>query len=177
MCLLWGGRASDGLWTSFPALVFSDSTTEGKRQLIHWHQHRISKGEFRVYQPQIEKSQGEKLNYNCVCLPNGRISRSAFSAVEVTALAIIFRKNIIHLKTVLAVHCRYWKSVGRHCELNPLGKGLGHSMSRDKPENFWSWLHNSEDASILFWFNDEIQCLLSLKNSSGSWRPYFIVSR
>lgn len=36
-----GWRAhSDGLWASFPA---HDSMTGGKRQLIHWHQHCISK--------------------------------------------------------------------------------------------------------------------------------------
>lgn len=40
----WKWRAgSDGLRTSFPDLFFCDSMTEGKRQLICWHQYCVSK--------------------------------------------------------------------------------------------------------------------------------------
>lgn len=39
-----GWRAgSCGLWTSLPDSFFCDCTTEGKRQLSHWHQHCLSK--------------------------------------------------------------------------------------------------------------------------------------
>jgi len=103
-----GWRASsDGLWSPLLDLFFCDSLTEGKRQLMHWPHPCVSEGEFHVELPNTEKSQGEKLNYNCAHLPNGPISRPAFRAAEVTGLAIIFRKNIIYLKTTLAVHCRY----------------------------------------------------------------------
>lgn len=75
--------------------------------------------EFHVKPPKTEKSQGEKLNYNCARLPNGPISRSAFSAVRVMAHTVIFRKSIMYLKAIHAVHCRYGKSLGGLCTLKP----------------------------------------------------------